>query len=142
MWCEVIESYDLIDTWLYATLSGDSALTALVGTRIGSELSSAQWAGPYVTWDAQSTRPIRSISGEILDTDSLFSVEAVTQSGSFASAAAIASRVRALLDGRNVTVTGGSIACFRERELRTAESVEGVPYRALGDVYRIRAVSI
>jgi hypothetical protein len=138
----MIESYDLVDKWLYDTLSADSALGALVGSRIGSELSTAQWVGPYVTWEARSTRTIRSISGEILDTDSLFAVVAVTQSSSYASAAVIASRVRALIDARNVTVAGGSLTCFMEREDRAAESVEGVPYRYLGGVYRIRAVSI
>jgi hypothetical protein len=138
----MIESYDLIDKWIYETLSADTALAALVGTRIGSELSVAQWSGPYVTFEAQGTRTIRSISGEILDTDSLYSVAGVTQGSSFAPTAAIASRIRALLDNRNVTVTGGSITCFMERENREAESIEGVPYRYLGGVYRIRAVSI
>ena len=138
----MIEHYDLVDKWIASTLSTDATLVALTGGRIGSDLSSETWIGDYLTWSAQSTRMIRSISGEMLDSDSLFAIVARTQGGSFGPAVAISSRVRALLDNRSATVTGGSISCFMESSDRLAETVKGVPYRNVGGLYRIRAVSI
>lgn len=139
----MIESYDLVDAWLYQSLTADSQLTALVGSRIGGELVAEQWVGPYVTWNVLSgQRHVRSISGELLDTDGVWSVVAVTRSASYAQAAQISGRLRAVLDNRNVTVTGGTISCYAEGEIRMAEAVEGVQYRHLGWSLRIRAAAI
>jgi Protein of unknown function (DUF3168) len=142
---DTLESTDIIDPWLYSTLSTDAALIALVGARISNTLSSIPLTTPYITFDAASTRSIRGVGGVLLDTDSLYNVKAVSMSGSFNQASAIAARIRKLLDRANVTISTpvpATLACFWELEIRYPEVLEGVQYRHLGGSFRIRAITL
>lgn len=140
-----IESYDIVDPWIYGTLSTDTFIVSKVGTKINSGLDGSGTTVPYITWDSISTRSIRGIGGVLLDTDGIYNIKAVTQSGSYADSAAIAARIRELLDEKNVTRTipiPASLDCFWEMEIRYAEVAEGVPYRHFGGTYRIRAIAL
>ena len=142
---EILESTDIIDPWLYSTFSGDSTLAAVIGTRIINTLSAQKFATPYVAWDVASTRSIRGVGGTLLDTDSLVNIKAVTNESGFGQAAAIAARIRALIDKVAVTITlpfPASLTCYWDTEIRYAEPVEGVEYRHLGGAYRIRAIAL
>lgn len=140
-----IESYDIVDPWLYEVLSTDAFITTRVGTRISSGLDGSGAKPPYITWDSVSVRSIRGIGGVLLDTDGLYTIKAVTQGSSYGDAAALAARIRTLLDEKNVTRTlpiPASLSCYWDLEIRYPEVTEGVQYRHMGGTYRIRAVAL
>jgi hypothetical protein len=142
------EAEDFIDPWIFTTLSTDPTLQGLVGNRISNTLSTSELAAPYVTFSVPSTRPVRGISGVILDTDSLVPVKAVSQSGSWTEAGAIAARIRFLLDKQGITVNPPTtpvpidMASWWEFDERYPEVTEGVWYRHLVTTFRIRAVPL
>lgn len=141
---DILESTDIIDPWLYSTLSGDSVLNTAVGGRFINTLSPGKVVTPYITWTASDTRSIRGIGGVLLDTDSLYDIKAVTNEPGFTQASVLAARIRALLEtiNRSVTITtpfSASLTCLWESEIRYPEVTEGVQYRHLGATYRVRA---
>lgn len=142
----VLESTDIIDPWLFGVLSGDSVLAGMVGTRISNTLSIVPLATPYITFSASSPpRAVRGVGGTLHDTDSQYTIKAVGTGGSFNQVAAIAARVRTLIDQSNVTIStpiAASLSCYWELEIRYPEETEGVPYRHLGGIYRVRAIAI
>jgi hypothetical protein len=142
---QIVESYDLIDPWLFGVLSNDSFITSKVGNRISSSLSGAGIKTPYITWEVSATRAVRGISGVLLDTNSLVDITAVTSEAAWKDAALIAGRIRTLIDRKNVTISTpipASLACFLENEIRYPDVTEGVQYRHLGGAYRVLAVAL
>jgi hypothetical protein len=145
---EILETSDLIDAWLYSTLSTDATLISLVGDRIVNTASPVELGYPYIVFNSASTRPIRGVGGVVIDTDSLYDIKCVTEEASYEQASNIAARFRLLLDKANVTTSPpltpvmASIACWWELEIRFPEIQEGVWYRHLGGTYRIRAVEL
>lgn len=142
---DILESTDLIDPWLYSTLSTDSTITSLVNGRISNTLSQDELDTPYITFMSSAARAVRGVGGTLLDVDAQYQIKAVSQSGSFDQASSIAARIRALLDRKNVTTTSpltpvpATIACWWELEIRYPELHEGYWYLHLGAQYRIRA---
>jgi hypothetical protein len=142
---DLLETTDLIDPWLYSTLAGDSVIQSLVGSRISNTQSTDELAAPYITFSSSAARAIRGVGGTLLDVDAQYQIKAVSQSGSFNQASAIAARIRTLLDQRSVTTASpltpvpSTIACWWELEIRYPELSEGNWYRHLGAQYRIRA---
>jgi hypothetical protein len=140
-----VESYDIVDPWLYEVLTADTFIASKVGTKVSSGLDGSGIKAPYATWDSVSVRSIRGIGGVLLDTDGLYTIKAVTVGSSYGDAAALAARFRTLLDEKNVTRTvpiPASISCYWENEVRYPEVAEGVQYRHFGGTYRIRAVAL
>lgn len=136
-----IETVEIADTWLYATLSGDSALAVLVGDRISGTLSGEPLATPYVTFLCQSTLDVNGVGGARISTDNLYAVKAVAQASSWDDVVPIANRISALLHRPNqvVTTAAGSLTSVRQNLIQYPEVDEGVQYRHLGAVFRIRA---
>lgn len=137
-----IETVEIVDEWLYHVLSTDGPLTEMVGIgSISGTLSSTELTAPYVTFLCQSSVDVRGVGGVRISTDNLYEVKAVAQSGSWDDVRPIASRIGELIDLPNTTVTrpGGQLVCVRERIISYPEVDEGLQYRHLGGVYRIRA---
>lgn len=137
----MIETTGIIDPWLYATLSGDPALAGLVSGRISGTLSVDTLAVPYVTFLMQSSRDIAGVGGTRISTDNLYAVKAVAQTGTWDDVNAIAQRIDALLHRPSAVMTqgSGSLSCIREQIIQYPEVEEGLQYRHLGGIYRIRA---
>lgn len=139
------EPTDIIDPWLYATLSGDLEIKNAVGNRISNGGALGPQAVPYITWDMNSSRDVAAVTGGFaLWNESLFEVKAIGQGGSFASVAPIANRIQALLGAAtNVLVPNrGFVTCRRDRVIRYVEIDDNVQYRHLGAIYRITAHSL
>jgi hypothetical protein len=137
-----IEVVSLVDTWLHAILSGDSTLSTAVGGRVIGDVGDiGTFAVPFVQHVFQSTRDISTADGTIIDTDSLYVVKVVGESGSWSALEPVAARIHTLIHGPGVTRTlsGGSLTCVRERIVKQIEEEAGRQYRHLGGQYRIRA---
>lgn len=136
-----IETIDIIEPWLYATLSGDSELAGLVEDRISGTLSPVLLATPYVTFLLQSPLDVMGIGGIRISTDNLYIVKGVAQTSTWDDLRPIAHRIETLLhrSGQVMTEEHGSLSCIRERTFQMAEEAGDLQYRHLGGIYRIRA---
>lgn len=138
----MIETVEIADTWLYGTLSADGALAALVGDRVSGTLSGTPLGTPYVTFLCQSAVDILGVGGQRISVDTLYEVKGVAQASSWDDVLPIARRISVLLHrpGEVMQVSGaGSLTCTRERMIQYPEVDDGVQYRHLGAIFRIRA---
>ena len=137
----VIETIQIIEPWIYETLSGDSQLAGMVEDRISGTLSPVLLGTPYVTFLLQSPLDIIGIGGTLISTDNLYIVKAVTQTSTWDDLLPIAQRIDLLLHrpGQIMTEEFGSLTCIRERRFQQAEEAGDLQYRHLGSIFRIRA---
>lgn len=137
-----IETVDIVEPWLWTTLSSDGVLIGIIGAdNIAGTLAPDLLDPPYVAWLCQSTRDILGNAGQIIAVDTLYEVKAVAQTSSWDDVRPAARRVHELLHRPNEVVTAdvGSLSCVRERIIQYPEVDGGVQYRHLGGIYRIRA---
>jgi hypothetical protein len=139
-----VETVDLIEPWIWSTLSTDSALLGLVPIdSISGTLSATELTPPYVTFSMNSIFDvITGAGGDRIGVEALYLVKAVSADGSWDVIAPIARRLNVLLNKPYEVVTlpdGGSLSCLRDRIIQYPEVNEGVQYRHLGGLYRIRA---
>jgi hypothetical protein len=137
----MIETVGIIETWLWSTLSADSDLMTLVNDSLSGTLSSEQLSIPYVTFLMQSSRDVVGHNGDRISTDNLYVVKGVTEGGSWDLGQPIAERIDFLLHRPTAVMQsgGGSLTCVREQIIEYPEVEEGLQYRHLGGIYRIRA---
>lgn len=140
-----IETVDLVEQWLYATLHGDATLSSYVGGRVvGTVQALGNVAVPFVVFTMSSTRDITANDGTIIDTDSIYIVKMIVQASTYEPAKNGARRIHELLHrpAQTVTLSGGSLTCVRDRILQYPEEVAGQQYRHLGGFYRIRSSAV
>lgn len=137
-----IETVEIVDKWLWDTLSGDATLSGMVNGRISGTLSDRVLETPYVHFSYQSDRNITAIGGEIISVDCRYLVKAVGKTSSWGTILPMAKRIQELIHRPYQTfqVTGvGSLTTIRESVVQQPESDSGIQYRHLGGIYRIRA---
>ena len=135
------------DTTLYTVLSSDTTLTALLsgGTASPSIFRALAPEGtdpPYVVFQSQSPSvPVRVMSGVAFE-NALYTVRAVVESKSAASAGTIAARVDTLLDGP-VLSFGANYTHVGVYRVQSVDYTEQVPGGQLlqhrGATYRLMA---
>lgn len=137
----MIETIDIADAWLYATLSADTQLMDLVDGRITGTLGAVTLAAPYVHFMLSSTLDVNGVGGARISTDNLYIAKGVSQGSTWDDVSPIARRIDYLIHRPNsVMMQGsGSLSCIRERILQVPEVDGGLQYRHLGGYYRIRA---
>jgi len=137
----MIETTGIVEPWLWATLTEDEVLSALVAGHFSATLSPDPLPDPYLTFLMQSTRDVVGMSGDTISTDNLYIVKAVARSSSWDEVEAIFSRAHALIHRPNAVMQSGSgsLTCVREQIVQYPEIDAGVQYRHLGGIYRIRA---
>lgn len=138
-----IETDDIIEPWLFATLSGDVELMGLVDQYLinAAEDQAPTEVDAYLLYSLSSARDVRGVAVR-QQVDSLYLVKAVVRGGSYDPASVIMRKVDALLSVEgSVTTTGGSLTCTRETITKYPERSDGVSYRHLGATYRILASS-
>lgn len=136
------ETIDLVEPWIYGQLMDDELLTAVGGLdHISGTLSVDELPTPYVTFLMQSSRDVQGNAGQIISTDNLYLVKAVAATASWDDIQPIAVILTRLFHWPNrvIDVPGGSMTSTRENIIQYPEITEGVQYRHLGAVYRIRA---
>lgn len=142
-----VETIEVVEPWLYARLSGDAALAALVGDNIVGTLSDGAVVPPYVVFSHVSSRDITGTGGVRTEVDCLYTVKAVARGSSWSVVRPIATRLGVLLGGADPTVVttsttpAGDLTCVREGIVQYPEVADGAQYRHLGATWRIRANS-
>lgn len=137
-----LETAEIIEPWLYATLSGDAALAEMVGGRVVGALTPDELASPYVTFALSSPRDVMGVGTARLMVEALYIVKAVAQTTSQDDVAPIAGRIEALLHGRSASVaTGHVLAVSRRNVISYPEVSRGIPFLHAGGLYRIQAHS-
>jgi hypothetical protein len=128
------------DQFIYGKLFGDSALTAIVGSRIYADSVPQSATRPYVLFQMLSGIDRRTVGPNRLLTNLLYLVQVVAESTSYAGdMATAAKRIDAVLHAASGTTTDGSTyACVREEPFRLAERLaDNTEIRRLGGRYRI-----
>jgi hypothetical protein len=143
----MIETVGLVEPWIYAKLiadeNGSTGVADLIDVdSISGTLSAVPLTPPYVTFLMNSTTDIiTGAGGARISVESLYVIKAVAAGGSWDDVVALAERIDALFHLPNtvVTLSGGSLSSIRERVISYPEVDEGVQYRHLGGIFRIRA---
>ena len=137
----VIETVEIIDPWIYSTLSGDSALTAIVGNRLISTLAQEGVPAPYVQWFLASEADITVVGGVRIQVDTIYTVKGVSEGASWTQVRNIARRLDALLHrpGQTITTATGNLTSIRAGIIQYPEVAQATQFRHLGMQVRIRA---
>lgn len=125
--------------WVYARLSGDSALNTAVGGRIYRDLAPQGSGVPAVTFSPMSAVDILGNGAAFVADNELWLVKAVAQGESPNSLRAIADRVYAALHGQSGVIDDMTVmAAVRESSVPQAPEVEnGVRYVFINQLFRI-----
>lgn len=129
------------DKWLYATLTGDTTLMALV-TGVYTWPVPQDTALPYVLFQEQSARDMQGMGPMRIWSTGTWLVRIVAETRSWGGALeTAANRLDVLLQAQSGTVTGGGrvFVCVREQPFRLVETVQSRQFRHMGGMYRIMA---
>lgn len=135
-----IETVDIIEPWLYSTLSGDATLTGMVVNVVGAITPDIQ-EGRYVSFALSSSRDIGGVGTARIMVDALYIVTVLGQTTSQDELAPVARRIDELLHGKSVTTPNGSLTCVRRDVISYPEVIQGLAYLHLGGLYSIVANS-
>jgi len=129
------------DKWLYATLTGDTTLMALVtGVHTWPVLQDTPL--PYVLFQEQSARDMQGMGPARIWVTGTWLVRIVAETRSWGGTLeTTANRLDTLIQAASGTVTGGGrvFVCVREAPFRLVETVQSREFRHMGGIYRIMA---
>ena len=129
---------------IYGKMSGDSTLTAMLGTAAPGYTKSIYYqqapekAGfPYVIFSKQSSVPRYALASKMMDND-LWLIKAVDRSDTADTADNIASRLDALLTDASLSISGKTqLYLRRESDVDYPENADGVVYHHAGSLFRL-----
>lgn len=130
------------DRWLYATLSGDATLMALV-TGVYTWPVPEGAALPYVLFQEQSARDLTALGPHRVWVDGLWLVRAVAEARSWGgNLETAANRIDALLQAASGAVVaplppGNVWACVRVQPFRLTETAQSRSIKHLGGIFRL-----
>jgi hypothetical protein len=127
--------------WLYTTLAADSALAAVVSTRIYADLAPQAAAHPLVVFQFQGGVDFQAVGAIRIWSNLELLIRGIDQTTTYtANLRTIAKRIDAVLHAASGSnVDGVIIACTRLRPFQLTELTDGVQYRHLGGFYRLLA---
>lgn len=127
------------EQWIYAQLTADTPLMALMTGGVWRNLAPANTPPPYCIFQKQSGRDVSTVAGIRIMDNLLYTVKCVGLKTTYvATLAAAAAYVDADLHRKSGTVTGASIfACTRQEPFSLDELVAGIEYTHLGGTYRL-----
>jgi len=139
-----METVEIVDRWLFETLSGDAALMELIGgdDQLISTLAKAGVKPPYVVWFMSSERDLSVVGGIRSQVDTIYTVKAVGEGATWEKVKPIAHRIDQLLDMQDVTLPYGTVSCRRQTIVQYPEVDQATQFRHLGATYRIYANSL
>lgn len=130
------------ERWILDMLEANTALVALVGTKIFSYLVPKNTVAPYVVFEFDPPGEDElGIGGTRILSTLPYRVIAVGQTKTFASLEAIAKEIDVALHAKSGPVTGGGFVneCIRISPLAEVEPVDGLKeFRHLGGIYQLR----
>ena len=129
----------LADTWIESQLSGSTAVTAIVSTRIYPDVAPPDASYPFIVYSLVSPDDVRGVSSQRIMSSTIYLVKATALSPNFNALSPVAEAIDAALDKQSGPVTGGTVLmCARQRPHRQAETTDGKTYRHLGGEYLIQ----
>lgn len=133
-----------IRSWLYQTITGDTTLAGLIGTRFYHGVAPAGTQYPFVVAQMLSGgNDLLGVGGIRIWAAPLFIIKAVCKGSSTGPVEPVANRIDAVLHAASGTVTNGVIwECVRERPFDLPTLEDGVNYQQLGGEYRVRASQV
>lgn len=132
---EVSQAY----TWLYSTLTGDSAFTSAATGGVFQGYARIGTAVPYATFNQQTSSDVLTMNVKRLFSNGLYQVKAIGPARLYSTLNIIADRIDALI-GRSGPVTlspGYVLSSFREQQIQYEELVNGEQWSHIGGLYRI-----
>jgi hypothetical protein len=129
-----------IAKWLTATLKADTALAAIVGTRVVEGRPPSSTALPYVTFNQQASRDVQGNGTHRLMTRPLYQVKVIAPSTSNAQSYAAAERIDEILqDTANEVFEDVVFHVRRESEVNYQETGPDpqIVFTHRGGIYRI-----
>lgn len=121
-------------SFLYSTLNSDSTFMGYV-TGIWADVAPQGTQPDYCILGVQSPRDVLTGTAVRVMSRNLYQVKIVGPASDYSNISTAYARADTLL--ALVRNTNGIIACFRENGLYIPETVDGVPWVALGGLYRI-----
>ena len=128
------------DQWIYETLTGDSALTAIVGDRVHVDQAPAGTGFPLVVFSLEYARDVVTHNHTRVMVDGIYRIRVNKDSESYDDEMqAAADRIDALFDRSDGGTAGGAsiFTSVREEPYRRSLVDEGNQYKALGGLFRI-----
>lgn len=143
------ESAELIEPWLYSTLTNDEELAeAIPAGNVYGALTPDEIFGVYVTFALLSLIDVRGVGTNRIMVEAIYMVKAVAQTTSQDDLLPAARRIDALLHGAHFDAEGGGhIDCVRETVISRAQVISdagqvrggGQSFWHLGATFRIWA---
>jgi hypothetical protein len=135
------------EQWLYGRLTGDTALTAVVSTRVWNTRRPSGGTFPAVLFQLQpgGNEDLTLLGAVRVWAKMTYLVRGIVEvfdpQGSFeGNSKTIADRIDAVLHGASGTNAGGTVyTCVRLRPFKMAELVGERDFRHLGGIYQIQA---
>lgn len=133
-----------IDRWIYGTLTADTALAAVVGTRVYADQAPQTTPAvtmPVVVFQWQGGADLMVIGGVRVWTNAVYLIRGIDEAQTWGGdLKTIADRIDAVLHrGSGTNADGVVYAAVREQPFRMPETAGGKSYRHLGGLYRIYA---
>lgn len=140
---DLMETTDLIEPWIYQSISGDQELVdSIYGLdHISMTLSLDEPPVPYVHVSLSDSRDIMGVGGRRIAVDALYLIKVVDATASWDDLKVASGRINALFNrpGEVFTLPNGSLTSIRDRIIQYPEKVEGIQFRHIGGIWRIRA---
>ncbi len=133
---------DIIETWLYTVLAGDTTLNTDLGLggRVYAELDPDTATYPICVFASAAPEDIMVTGSVRILTKDIYRVEIIGKGSGFGALAALVDRVDTLLHRQSGAVgSGGVSSCVREAPITRIEVRDGVRYYHRGGEYRILA---
>lgn len=122
------------DRWLFKSLTENSDLQALIGSRVFVDVAPEGTEYPFVVFQFVHSAPVDNNSVERIMNDELWLVRSVGMGNSYTGLEPIANLIENILH----KATGdGVIGAVQEEEFRYSEFENGVHYKHIGHYYRI-----
>jgi uncharacterized protein DUF3168 len=128
------------EKWIFSTLSGNAAVTALVAQRVFAGMAPQTAARPFIVYVHNRGSYRATVGGQSrIFGRPVYAVKAVTEGGSFALADQIVDALDTALVGTSSTVAAGGItwqvSCVRIGDIRYVEVREGQRFNHAGGLY-------
>jgi hypothetical protein len=120
--------------FLYQTLTGDATFMTYV-TGVWADVAPALTNPDYCILALQSPTDVLTANAVRVMSSNLYQVKLVGPTADYANLSAAYARAQTLLD--LVRSQSGILACYRENGFYLPELVDGVPWVALGGLYRV-----
>ncbi len=137
-----MSEYVSAEKFIFTKLSASTALTALVGDRIYSEIAISKpgetLVYPLVVFLWGGGQDAKAMAGKSLFLDEIYTVKIIGVGNNYNSIEAGAAAIQTALHNQRGAVTGGQVLlCQRQAPVKYVEADGGKIYRHLGATYRI-----